>query len=123
MGILLYNAFNCTSKLDNYFLVNKALDLKGCRQMQDMSAETISIANHAEEVMKDFRRLTIEPENNYLRSSFPISAGVSFLISPSARSPNSNLPMRTLLSVFTSYPREANMRLTWRCLPSWIVML
>ena len=41
------------------YMVNRALDLQGCSQMQDISAEAISIANHSEEVMKDFRRLSM----------------------------------------------------------------
>lgn len=40
-------------------MVNKALDLEGCSQMQEISAEMVSIANHAEEVRKNFRRLTM----------------------------------------------------------------
>lgn len=40
-------------------IVNKALDLQGCSQMQEISAEIISVANHAEEVNKNFRRLTM----------------------------------------------------------------
>lgn len=40
-------------------LVNRALDLQGCSQMQDIAAETLTIANHSEDVFKDFRRLCL----------------------------------------------------------------
>jgi len=40
-------------------MVNRALDLQGCGQMQDIATESICIANQSEEVVRNFRKLCL----------------------------------------------------------------